>query len=134
MIITSTHSIEGDEITAYLGVVAGEAIVGANILRDFLASVTDVTGGRSLSFQNALREARTHAMNDMKKLARDIGANAVVGVDIDYEVLGTTNGMLLVGCNGTAVRLASGGAVPASGPIDPNEDPGTYENLGKTHF
>lgn len=107
MLITTTHSIEGRSISAYLGLVTGEAIVGANFLRDFLSNVTDVTGGRSRSFQNALREARNHAQNDMISLANEIGADAVVGVDVDYEVLGQNNGMLMVSVNGTAVRLGA---------------------------
>jgi uncharacterized protein YbjQ (UPF0145 family) len=103
MIITTTPTIEGHRITRYLGVVTGEAIVGANIFRDMFAGVRDIVGGRSGAYENELRKAREIAFKEMEELAIHLGANAVVGVDLDYEVLGEKNGMLMVSVNGTAV-------------------------------
>jgi len=106
MIITTTDSPPGREARDSLGVVAGEAILGVNIFRDFFAGVTDILGGRSQGYQKALREARDHAMRDMEEEAAALGADAVIGVDIDYEAIDTQRGaMLLVSCNGTAVKL-----------------------------
>ena len=105
MIITTTPSIEGKRIVEYLGPVAGEAVLGANIVRDWFASVRDVIGGRAGGYQNVLRDGREHAIDDMVEEAKDLGADAIVGVDIDYESMGDTNSMLMVSCNGTAVRL-----------------------------
>ncbi len=105
MIVTTTPSIEGRRIVEYLGPVAGEAVLGANIVRDFFASIRDVIGGRAGGYQNVLRDGREAAIEDMVEEARDLGANAIVGVDIDYESLGETNSMLMVSCNGTAVKL-----------------------------
>ena len=104
MIVTTTPTIEGRTITAYHGIVVGEAIMGANFVRDFFASVTDVIGGRSGSYENKLRDARTVAMRELEAEARDKGADAVVGVDLDYEVVGES--MLMVSVSGTAVSLA----------------------------
>ena len=106
MIITTTNSIEGRRITDYRGVVVGEAIMGANVVRDFFAGITDIIGGRSGGYQKALREARDHAMADMAEEAKALGADAVIGIDVDYEAIDTQKGsMLMVSCNGTAVRL-----------------------------
>jgi len=105
MIVTTTPSVEGRRITHYYGIVAGEAIMGANIFRDFLASITDVIGGRSAAYEDQLIKARKMAIQEMCDRAAQLGANAVVGVDIDYEVLGSSNGMLMVTALGTAVRL-----------------------------
>ena len=106
MIVTTTENIPGRETTELLGVAAGEAILGVNIFRDFFAGLRDVVGGRSGGYQKALREARDHAMADMLAEAKAMGADAVVGVDIDYEAIGGSNGsMLMVSCNGTAVTL-----------------------------
>ena len=105
MIITTTDQVEGRRVIDYLGVVTGEAIIGVNVFRDFFAGIRDIVGGRSGGYQNALREAREHAMADMQDAAKRLGADAVVGVDLDYEVLGKENGMLMVSINGTAVRL-----------------------------
>ena len=105
MIVTTTPSIEGKRIVEYLGPVAGEAVFGANIFRDLFASIRDVVGGRAGGYQKVLRDGRTSAFEDMIEEARDMGANAIVGVDIDYESLGETNSMLMVSCNGTAVRI-----------------------------
>lgn len=105
MIITTTPSIEGKHITEYLGIVTGEAIMGANILRDFLANIRDVIGGRAGSYEEKLIEARQVSIKEMEEHAAQLGADAVVGVDIDYEVLGADNGMLMVTACGTAVRI-----------------------------
>lgn len=105
MIITTTDSIEGRRITQYLGMVAGEAILGVNVFRDMFSSIRDIVGGRAGGYQNALRDAREAAFADLTAAAQAVGADAVVGVDVDYEVLGKENGMLMVSVNGTAVRL-----------------------------
>jgi uncharacterized protein YbjQ (UPF0145 family) len=106
MIVTTTDTAPGREVHQSLGVVAGEAILGVNIFRDFFAGMTDILGGRSKGYQKALREARDHAMADMQEEAARLGADAIVGIDIDYEAVDTQKGaMLLVSCNGTAVTL-----------------------------
>ncbi len=101
MIVTTTPNIEGKRIRDYLGVVAGEAIMGANLVRDIFASITDIVGGRSGAYESKLVDAREIALEEMKEKARLIGANAVVGVDLDYEVI--RDGMLMVTASGTAV-------------------------------
>lgn len=106
MIVTTTPTIEGRPIKEYLGVVTGEAIIGANILKDILATVRDIVGGRSEAYEKALRTAREEALREMAQQAESRGADAVVGMDLDYEVLGAQNGMLMVTGCGTAVRLA----------------------------
>lgn len=105
MIVTTTPNIEGRSITQYFGVVAGETILGANVFRDIMASITDVIGGRSGAYEQQLITARETAIREMCDRAAQLGANAVVGVDIDYEVLGSNNGMLMVSASGTAVKL-----------------------------
>lgn len=106
MIITTTDGAPGREVYESMGVVAGEAILGVNIFRDLFAGIRDIIGGRSGGYQKALREAREHAMADMEAEAAAIGADAIIGVDIDYEAVDTQKGaMLLVSCNGTAVKL-----------------------------
>ena len=105
MLVTSTDSVEGRRIVEYLGVVAGEAILGVNVFRDLFSGIRDIVGGRAGGYQSALRDAREAAFADLIDAARARGADAVVGVDIDYEVLGKENGMLMVSINGTAVRL-----------------------------
>jgi uncharacterized protein YbjQ (UPF0145 family) len=102
MIITTTPSVEGHPITDYLGIVTGEAILGANIIRDVFASVTDIFGGRSGAYEQELAKARETALREMQERAAVLGAIAVVGVDLDYEVI---NNMLMVSASGTAVRL-----------------------------
>ena len=104
MILTTTNSIEGSTITAYKGIVVGEAIMGANIVRDFFASVTDVVGGRSGAYEQKLKDARAEAMAEVEERAAALGADAVVGIDLDYEVVGDS--MLMVSVSGTAVTLA----------------------------
>ncbi|MEM8770030.1 MAG: YbjQ family protein [Pseudomonadota bacterium] len=106
MIVITTDAPPSREPRESLGIVAGEAILGVNIFRDLFAGVRDIIGGRSGGYQKALREAREHAMADMEAEASALGADAVVGVDIDYEAVDTQKGaMLLVSCNGTAVRF-----------------------------
>lgn len=104
MIITTTPNIEDRNIIEYKGVVFGEVIAGVNFIKDFAAGLSNFFGGRSGSYEEELIEARNSAMNEMERRAVELGANAVVGVDIDYEVLGTDNGMLMVTASGTAVR------------------------------
>lgn len=106
MIVTTTPKPPGREPREALGIVSGEAVLGVNVFRDLLAGVRDFFGGRSGGYQKALKEARQHAMTDMTKEAEVLGADAVVGVDIDYEAIDTQKGaMLMVSCNGTAVKL-----------------------------
>jgi uncharacterized protein YbjQ (UPF0145 family) len=105
MIITTTPNIEGKRITAYLGVVTGEAVLGANLFRDLFAGIRDIVGGRSGSYEKELRRARETAFEELQEAASRLGANAVVAVDIDYEVLGEKNGMLMVSVSGTGVRV-----------------------------
>jgi uncharacterized protein YbjQ (UPF0145 family) len=103
MLMTTTTVVEGRPVSRYLGVVTGEAIIGANIFRDVFATVRDIVGGRSATYERGLAEARDIAMKEMSDKAQTLGANAVVGIDIDYEVLGQNNGMLMVSVSGTAV-------------------------------
>jgi len=103
MIITTTNSVEGHSIVDYRGIVVGEAIMGANVVRDFFAQITDVVGGRSGAYESKLQDARDTAMNELEARAAAQGADAVVGVDLDYEVVGDS--MLMVSASGTAVVL-----------------------------
>lgn len=103
MIITTTPNIEGRRITKYCGVVAGEAVLGANMFKDMFAGIRDLVGGRSGTYERELQRARDIAFEELEARATSIGGNAVVGVDIDYEVLGKENGMLMVSVSGTAV-------------------------------
>lgn len=104
MIVTTTNTVEGHPITAYKGIVVGEAIMGANVVRDMFAKVTDIVGGRSGAYERKLQDAREVAFQELEQRAVNLGANAVVGVDIDYEVVG--NSMLMVSASGTAVVIA----------------------------
>jgi uncharacterized protein YbjQ (UPF0145 family) len=104
MIITTTPNIEGHSIEQYYGIVTGEAIMGANIVRDIFASITDIVGGRSAAYEEKLQQGRDMAINEMQQNAMRMGANAIVGVDIDYEVV--REGMLMVAVSGTAVRIS----------------------------
>ena len=106
MILTTTSEIEGGRIDQYLGVVTGEAIIGANLLKDFTASLHDLFGGRSGSYEKVLKKSRNIAMQEMQECAAQLGADAVVGISFDYETLGYSSSMILVTCNGTAVKLA----------------------------
>ncbi|GIO95575.1 YbjQ family protein [Virgibacillus sp. LDC1] len=101
MIITTTSTIEGYPVQRYIGIVTGEVIMGANVVRDFLASITDIVGGRSGAYENKLQEARDAAFVEMEDRAVRLGANAIIAVDIDYEVI--REGMLMVAVSGTAV-------------------------------
>lgn len=105
MIVSTTPDLQGQKITGYLGVVTGEAIMGANVFRDMFAGLRDIVGGRSGSYEKELRKAREVAMDELQDEARELGADAVVAVDLDYEVLGGNNGMLMVSISGTAVKL-----------------------------
>ena len=105
MIVTTTPGIEGRPIAEYCGIVTGEAIIGANIFSDIFAKVRDIVGGRSGAYEKALRSAREEAIADLEREAAAKGADAVVGVDLDYEVIGDTGSMLMVSISGTAVRL-----------------------------
>ena len=105
MLLTTTPLIEGRPAREYLGIVTGEAIIGANIFKDIMASVRDVVGGRAGAYEDALRSARQEALREMAQHAESLGADAAVGVDLDYEVLGRTGGMLMVTAAGTAVKL-----------------------------
>lgn len=105
MITTTTPSIEGRQVSQYLGIVTGEAIIGANLFRDIFASIRDLVGGRSGSYEKVLANARQTALGEMEAEAQSRGADAIVGVDLDYEVLGAQNGMLMVTASGTAVKL-----------------------------
>ena len=105
MLMTTTPSVEGKQIVRYLGVVTGETIIGANVFRDFLAGVRDFFGGRSASYEAVLREAKDTALEEMARQPEALGANAVVGIDLDYETVGGSGSMLMVTCSGTAVRV-----------------------------
>ena len=105
MLITTTNTVEGKQIQKYHGIVVGEAILGANIFKDIFASVRDVVGGRSGAYEDELRKAREIAFQEMQEAAEKLGANAVVGVDIDYETVGQGGSMMMVTAAGTAVTL-----------------------------
>ena len=105
MLSTTTPSVEGRRIKEYRGLVMGEAILGANVFRDFFAGIRDIVGGRSGGYENALREARQIAIDEMQAEAKQLGANAVIGVDLDYETVGEKGSMLMVSASGTAVVL-----------------------------
>jgi uncharacterized protein YbjQ (UPF0145 family) len=103
LILSTTPTLEGKKITGYLGIVTGEAIIGANLFRDIFAGIRDIVGGRSGSYEEVLREAKNNALNEMEDNARRLGANAVVAIDLDYETVGTNGSMLMVTASGTAV-------------------------------
>ena len=103
MLLTTTPVIEGKRITHYYGTVAGEAVLGANVLKDLFAGIRDFVGGRSGTYEKELQHAREIALEELQENAHRLGANAVIGIDIDYEVLGKENGMLMVSVSGTAV-------------------------------
>ncbi len=106
MIVTTTPNVEGRPIEAYLGIVSGEAVMGANMFKDMFAGIRDIVGGRSGVYEEELRRAKDLAIEEMQINARDLGANAVVGIDLDYETIGSSGSMLMVSASGTAVRLA----------------------------
>jgi uncharacterized protein YbjQ (UPF0145 family) len=105
MLMTTTSTVETRRIVDYLGVVTGEVIVGANIFKDLFASITDIVGGRSGSYEASLRQARETALSELAAEAKALGANGVVGIDLDYEVIGQNGSMLMVSASGTAVKL-----------------------------
>ena len=105
MLMSTTPTLEGQPVRQYLGVVTGEAIIGANLFKDLFASIRNIVGGRAGSYERTLADTREIAMTEMATAARRLGANAVVGIDVDYEVLGQDNGMLMVCVSGTAVRI-----------------------------
>ena len=114
MILSTTATIQGHQVERYLGVVFGDAVLGVNVVKDLLGSVRDFIGGRSGTYERELGTARDTAMRELLAQAQSLGADAVIGIDLDYEVLGANGGMLMVSASGTAVALKAGG--PASGP------------------
>jgi len=104
MILTTTNNLETHKVTDYLGIVTGETIIGANIFKDFFAGIRDIVGGRSGSYEKVLREAKDTALKEMQEQAMRLGANAVIGIDLDYETVGPNGGMLMVTASGTAVK------------------------------
>ena len=106
MLVTTTHSVEGKKVRQYFGLVSGEAIMGANIFKDIFAGIRDIVGGRSASYEKELRKAKDIAVAEMMQAAQAMGANAVIGVDLDYETIGGGSGnMLMVSASGTAVVI-----------------------------
>ncbi len=105
IIVTTTHTIEGRPVQEYLGIVTGEVIVGANIFRDMFANIRDIVGGRSGSYERILSDARQQAIEELQAACAERGGNAVVGVDLDYEVIGANGSMLMVSASGTAVKV-----------------------------
>lgn len=105
MLLTTTNTVEGKRVVHYYGVVSGETIIGANIFRDFFASIRDIVGGRSSSYEQVLREAKATALKELQDEAAALGANAVIGIDLDYETVGGNGSMLMVIASGTAVYL-----------------------------
>ena len=105
MILSTTNNIDGKPVKNYIGIVTGETIIGANIFKDFFASIRDVVGGRSGSYEKVLREAKDTALKEMKENASKLNADAIIGVDLDYETVGKGGGMLMVTASGTAVKL-----------------------------
>jgi uncharacterized protein YbjQ (UPF0145 family) len=106
MLLTTTSVIDGKNVAEYLGIVTGETIIGVNVFRDFMASIRDFVGGRTKSYEKVMGETRQTALQELEAAAEKLGADAVIGIDIDYEVLGQRNGMLMVSVSGTAVRLS----------------------------
>jgi uncharacterized protein YbjQ (UPF0145 family) len=103
MILSTTSSLQNKEIEEYLGIVVGETIMGANVVRDFMAGIRDIVGGRSQTYENKLAEGREYAIQEMQEKAERLGANAVIGIDLDYETL--RDGMMMVIASGTAVKV-----------------------------
>jgi uncharacterized protein YbjQ (UPF0145 family) len=105
MITTTTNNIEGRPVQQYLGIVSSESIIGANILKDLFAGIRDIVGGRSATYEKVIDEARTNALTELIQKAQTIGANAIIGIDLDFETVGTNGSMLMVIATGTAVRV-----------------------------
>jgi uncharacterized protein YbjQ (UPF0145 family) len=104
MIMTTTNGLEGKEVQKYLGIVTGEAILGANVFKDFFAGIRDIVGGRAGAYEKELQSARKIAFGEMETKANSVGANAIIGIDVDYETIGASGSMLMVSVCGTAVR------------------------------
>ena len=105
MITTTTNNVEGRPVQQYLGVVSAETIIGANIFKDLFAGIRDIVGGRSATYERVIEEARTNAMAELVQKAQSLGANAIIGIDLDFETVGTHGSMLMVIATGTAVRI-----------------------------
>ncbi len=105
MLLTTTSTIQDRKVKQYLGVVSGEAIIGANIFKDIFAGIRDIVGGRSGSYERVLKEAKQHALVELEQAARQLGANAIIAIDLDYETIGSNGSMLMVSASGTAVIL-----------------------------
>ncbi|WP_233897595.1 heavy metal-binding domain-containing protein [Tenacibaculum piscium] len=105
MIISTTPTIENKPATTYLGIVTGETIIGANFIKDFFAGIRDIVGGRSGSYEKVLREAKDTSLKEMQERAEALGADAIVGVDLDYETIGPKGGMIMVTSSGTAIKF-----------------------------
>lgn len=105
MLLSTTNTLEGKRIVEYKGIVFGETIIGANVFKDIMANIRDIVGGRSGSYEQVLQEARETSMREMEYRAQNMGANAVIGIDIDYEVMGNSGSMLMVSISGTAVVI-----------------------------
>ena len=105
MLLSTTETIEGKRVVKYLGIVSGEAIIGANVFKDFFAGIRDVIGGRSSGYESSTRKAKDEALEEMREQAEKLGANAIIGVDLDYEAIGEKSSMIMVSANGTAVIL-----------------------------
>ena len=105
MILTTTNTLETHTIKEYIGIVSGETIIGANIFKDFFAGIRDIVGGRSGSYESVLREAKDIALKEMEEQAQRLGASAVIGIDLDYETVGSKGGMLMVTASGTAIKF-----------------------------
>ncbi len=105
MILTTTPTIQGKTVKEYKGLVTGETIIGANLVKDLFASITDIVGGRSTAYEGVLKEAKDTALLEITQRAQELGANAIIGIDLDYETLGSANGMLMVAACGTAVII-----------------------------
>ncbi|MEM6643078.1 MAG: heavy metal-binding domain-containing protein [Bacteroidota bacterium] len=105
MLLTTTNTVEGRKVNTYYGMVTGEAIIGANIFKDFFASITDIVGGRSGAYEKSLKDAKNIAVQEMVDIAKSKGANAILAIDLDYETVGKDSGMLMVSASGTAVKL-----------------------------
>ena len=115
MLLTTTPNIQGREITQYFGIVSGETIIGANLFKDFFAGIRDIVGGRASSYESVLREAKESALQEMSDQAARMGANAVIGIDLDVETVGANGSMLMVTAAGTAVRYQSPYALSSMG-------------------
>jgi uncharacterized protein YbjQ (UPF0145 family) len=107
MILTTTAILEGKKVKEYLGIITGEAIIGANLFKDLFAGIRDIVGGRSASYERVLREAKDDALRELEEKARQMGADAVIGIDLDYETIGNNGSMLMVSASGTAVKTST---------------------------